>query len=97
MKMSFVPAKLNLTEEQGTFVITVAGAEVVRTKSKKAAASKFAELRSEFEKKFPSREQTQEQKNATMLRAVGDSLVGHNSLGGRKKRSTAGSTRTFGG
>lgn len=97
MKMSFVPANLNLTEEEGAFVITVAGTEVFRTKSKKAAASKFAELRSEFEKRFPIQEQTQEQKNATMLHAVGDSLVGHNSLGGRKKRSTAGSTRTFGG
>lgn len=97
MRMSFIPAKLNLTEEQSEFVITVAGAEVFRTKSKKDAASKFAELRSEFEKKFPAQEPTQQEKNATMLRAVGDSLIGHNSLGGRKKRSTAGSTRTFGG
>lgn len=97
MKMSFVPAKLDLTEEQGAFVITIAGTEVFRSKSKKAASSKFTELRSEFEKGFPVQEQSQEEKNATMLRAVGDSLVGHNSLGGRKKRTTAGSTRTFGG
>lgn len=97
MKMSFVPARLDLTEEGGTFVIKVSGAEVFRTRSRKAAVSKFADFRGEFEKRFPTRELTPEEKKEAMLNAVGDSLIGHNSLGGRKKKSTAGSTRTFGG
>ncbi len=47
--------------------------------------------------RFPARELTADEKAEMLQRAIGDSLVGHNSLGGRKKKTTAGSTRTFGG
>jgi hypothetical protein len=61
------------------------------------AVQKFNELRQEMEKRFPARELTPEEKTEMMQFAIADSLVGHNSLGGRKKKTTAGSTRTFGG
>ena len=37
------------------------------------------------------------EKAETFRRIMEDALVQHNSLGGRKKKTTAGSTRTFGG
>jgi hypothetical protein len=50
-----------------------------------------------METRFPARELTAEEKREILQRSIADSLVGHNSLGGRKKKTTAGSTRTFGG
>ncbi len=59
--------------------------------------SKYNELRSEMELRFPARALTADEKAELLLREIGDSLLGHNSLGGRKKKTTAGGTRTFGG
>jgi hypothetical protein len=43
------------------------------------------------------REPTPEEKAELLQREINESLLGHNSLGGRKKKITAGGTRTFGG
>jgi hypothetical protein len=75
----------------------MAGQEILSTKSQRSALAKFHELRSELESRFPMRELTVEEKAELLKREIGDSLVGHNSLGGRKKKTTAGGTRTFGG
>ena len=98
MKLSFFPGKLFLDSvDDGTLRLTLNGEEVLRTRSKRAAVAKFNALREEMERRFPPHELTQEEKAEAFKRAVADSLVQHNSLGGRKKKTTAGSTRTFGG
>jgi hypothetical protein len=98
MNLSFLPGDLHLSKNQsGMFVVTMAGQEILSTKSQRAALAKFKTLRAELEKKFPMREPTMEEKAEVLRREFKDSLVAHNSLGGRKKKTTAGGTRTFGG
>ncbi|HEV2398081.1 MAG TPA: hypothetical protein VGS27_14135 [Candidatus Sulfotelmatobacter sp.] len=98
MNLSFLPGDLHLTKnEDGFFVVEMAGQQILSTKSQKAALAKFNALRRELEERFPARELTPEERAELLQREIGDSLVGHNSLGGRKKKTTAGGTRTFGG
>jgi hypothetical protein len=98
MKLTFLPGKLFLTKsEEGIYILTVEGQEILRTRSQKSAVSRFNEMRHEMEARFPSRDLTTEERSEILQRAIADSLVGHNSLGGRKKKTIAGSTRTFGG
>ncbi len=98
MKLSFFPGQLFLdSADDGTLRVTLNGEEVLCTRSKRAAVARFNALREEMERRFPPHELTQEEKAEAFKRAVADSLVRHNSLGGRKKKTTAGSTRTFGG
>lgn len=98
MNLSFLPADLHLSKNaDGLFIVTVAGQEILRTKSQRSALSKFNALRTELERKFPTQEPTPEEKAELLHREINDSLLGHNSLGGRKKKTTAGGTRTFGG
>jgi hypothetical protein len=98
MKLSFLPADLHATCDQtGFFVVTLSGGEILRTRSQKAAVSKFNEIRKEMEKRFPVHELSDEEKAKNRRRMLVDALVQHNSLGGRRKKTTAGSTRTFGG
>ncbi len=98
MKLAFVPGALYLTKsDDGFYSIAIEGQEVLRTRSQRAAVLKFTELRQEMEVRFPARELTREERAEMLQKAIGDSLLGHNSLGGRKKKTTAGSTRTFGG
>lgn len=98
MNLSFLPGDLHLrNNDDGTFVVTMAGEQILATKSKRAAIDKFNALRRELEERFPAREPTPEEKTELLKREIGESLVGRNSLGGRKKKTTAGGTRTFGG
>lgn len=98
MNLSFLPADLHLSKNQdGMFVVTMAGQEILCTKSQRSALAKFNSLRAELEKKFPTRQPTAEEKAELLQREINESLLGHNSLGGRKKKTTAGGTRTFGG
>ncbi len=78
-------------------MVTLRREEILSTKSQRAAQAKFNMLRAELEKRFPAREHTSEEKAELLKREINDSLVGHNSLGGRKKKTTASGTRTFGG
>jgi hypothetical protein len=98
MNLLFLPGDLRLSKDaDGRFVVTMAGQEILNTKSQRSAIAKFTALRSELEKKFPSQEPTAEEKADLLRREINDSLLGHNSLGGRKKKTTASGTRTFGG
>jgi len=98
MNLSFVPADLHLRKaENGSYVVTLSGQEILSTRSQRGALTKFNSLRTELEKRFPARELTPEEKAELLQREIKDSLVGHNSLGGRKKKTSAGGTRTFGG
>jgi Lon protease-like protein len=98
MKLSFLPGKLLLQPaDDGSLRITVNGEEIFRTRSQRAAVAKFRALRQEMEQRFPPQELSMEQKAEASKRIMADYLVQHNSLGGRKKKTTARSTRTFGG
>ena len=98
MKFSFLPGDLHLTtDEDSHFTVSIAGQVLLRSRSRKAAVEKYNELRKEMEARFPARELTAAEKAEVFQREIGDSLVGHNSLGGRKKKTTARGTRTFGG
>lgn len=98
MKLAFVPGNLYLDEvEGGYFLVTVRGEEILRTHSRRIAVARFNELRAALEAEFPARELSADQKAQLMTAAISDSLVQHNSLGGRKKSPSASRTRTFGG
>ncbi|MGH9412610.1 MAG: hypothetical protein ACRD0Y_02615 [Terriglobales bacterium] len=98
MKLSFAPGKLYLsTGEDGALHLSLDGEEIFCTRSQKAGISKFNAMRKEMESRFPPSESTPEQKAAAFRAMIGDALVGRNSLGGRKKKTSAGGTRTFGG
>lgn len=98
MKLSFLPGELFLeTGEDGSYRLTLNGQEIFRGRSKKAAIAKFNQIRREMEELFPPHELSPEEKAEVFRRMIGDSLVQHNSLGGRAKKKSAGSTRTFGG
>lgn len=98
MKAAFIPGNLHLSEtEDGFHVVSRNGGEVFRTRSEKAAASQFNKLRKEMEADYPAAPLTQGQKEEIFKQARLDSMIGSNSLGGRKKKTTAGGTRTFGG
>ena len=98
MNLSFLPGDLYLSKaEDGMFIVKLAGQVVLSTKSQRQALSKFNSLRAELETRFPASEPTAEEKAELLREEINNSLVGHNSLGGRKKKGTAGGTRTFGG
>ncbi len=98
MRLSFVPGDLHLGQlEDGSFQVLLAGEQIFQSRSSKLAVNKFNEIRAELERRFPARQLTQEEKLSVLREAIADTLVGHNSLGGRKKRTSASSTRTFGG
>jgi phage replication-related protein YjqB (UPF0714/DUF867 family) len=98
MKLSFIPAELYLdSAPDGSFSVRMKGNEVLRTRSEKAAVGKFNALRAESEQQFPAAEWTEKKAAEALQHEINDSLIGHNSLGGRKKKTTAGGTRTFGG
>jgi len=98
MRLSFLPGDLHLSKNaSGFFVLTMCGRELVSTKSQRTALARFNVLRAELELKFPMRMPTPEEKAELLQREINNSLLGHNSLGGRKKKTTAGGTRTFGG
>jgi len=98
MNLSFLPGDLRLSKgDDGRYIVTMAGQEILNTKSQRSALAKFNAIRAELEKKFPTGQPTAEEKAELLHREINDSLLGHNSLGGRKKKTTAGGTRTFGG
>lgn len=97
MKLSFLPGELYLSEEYGVFVIQVQGTEILRTRSKRMALSKFNELRRSMEQQFPTKEVTPEEKGELLKGVLNEALLADVGRRPPKKRSTAGSTRTFGG
>lgn len=97
MNLSFLPGELQLTKTQnGEYLVTLQGEEILRTRAERKALSKFNELRRELESQFPSRELSSEEKSAALRRLIGDALVKHNGDRHHKKIIKKGSTRTFG-
>jgi len=93
--MSFLPADLHLTEENGVFTITMEGQEIFRSGMSKRAIRKFNDLKKEVQEKYPTHDLSPEEKAEILQRAIGDSLVGHNSLKTEPTKKPARS-RTFG-
>ena len=98
MNLSFLPGDLHLKQDaDGVFVVTMCGQKILVSHLRNVALAKFKTLRADLEKRFPQREPTAEEKAELLHQYINNSLLGHNSLGGRKKKTSAGGTRTFGG
>jgi len=67
LNLSFPPGDLHLSKnEQGFFVLTLAGREILKTKSQRAAFAKYHSLRRGLEKLFPTPEPTAAEKSALL-------------------------------
>lgn len=98
MKASFFPGDLHIEETpDGDNVVRIGDKEVIKTRSQNAAVKQYKKIREQMETQFPATPLTQEQRAEIFRQAVLDSMVGHNSTSGRKKKSTASGSRTFGG
>ena len=76
MNLSFLPGDLYLTQNaDGFFVLTLAGQEILSTKSERYALAKFRSLRTELEQKFPAQEPTAEGKTELLRNEVADSIL----------------------
>jgi hypothetical protein len=97
MKMSFLPGKLELISTEGTFSLLIEGQEIFQTRSRRSAIQKFNEIRSEMESKFPPKGPSPEDAKILLERLMTDVRVDETLRRPPKKRSTARSSRTFGG
>ena len=89
MNLSFLPGDLHLSQNaEGSFVLKLAGQEILNTNSERSALAKFNSLRAELEQKFPMREPTPEEKAELLQREVKESLLQHN-FGSREKETIA--------
>lgn len=98
MKLSFLPGDLHLTKEKdGTYLVTMQGQELLRTRTEKKALTRFNALRREMEAQFPARELTPEEKRAALEKYLMDykSAQVRASTKPPKKDKIRG-TRTFG-
>ncbi len=98
MKLSFLPGDLHLTQDSdGTYLVTMRGGEVLRTKVEKKAITRFNALRRELEALFPARELTPAEKGAALSRSVMDyKLVEVRASTKPPKKDKIRGTRTFG-
>jgi len=98
MKLSFLPGDLHLNQDrEGTYLVTMEGHEVLRTKVEKKALTRFNTLRRELETQYPARELTPEEKRAALERYVMDyKLVQVRASTKPPKKDKIRGTRTFG-
>jgi hypothetical protein len=83
MNLSFLPGDLHLVQnEEGFFIVTLAGQKILSTKSERYALVKFRSLRAELEQRFLAHEPTAEEKAELLQNQVKDSIV---NLGEGKK------------
>jgi hypothetical protein len=97
VKMSFIPGRLELASRDGMFAVSVEGTEVFRSRSQRMAVAKFKELRSGMEQRFPPTAPSAEDSKLFLQRLMTDVAVDETLRRPAKKRSTARSSRTFGG
>ena len=98
MRLSFFPADLHLNKEQdGTYLVTMQGQELLRTRHEKKAIARFNGLRKELETQFPAHELTAEEKRATLQKYLLDYKAAEVRASTKppKKEKISG-TRTFG-
>jgi hypothetical protein len=91
MNLSFLPGDLHLSQNtEGYFVVTMAGHEIISTKSQRAALGKFHALRAELEKQFPTQEPSTKEKAELLRREVQDSILDQVSRGQMKETAASG-------
>lgn len=98
MRLSFLPGDLHLTKERdGSYLVTMQGQEVLRTRVEKKALTRFNAVRNELERQFPARELTAEEKRAALAKYLLDYKAAEvrASTKPTKKEKVRG-TRTFG-
>lgn len=98
MKLSFLPGDLHLNKQQdGTYLVTLQGNEVLRTPTERLALTKFNALRRDLEMQFPVLEWSAEQKRAMLEKYLMDYKAGQVRASTKppKKEKIKG-TRTFG-
>ena len=98
MKLSFLPGDLHLDREQdGTYLVTMQGQELLRTQVEKKALAKFNVLRQELDSQFPARALTPEEKRTELEKYLMDykAIQVRASTKPPKKDKVRG-TRTFG-
>jgi hypothetical protein len=98
MKLSFFPGDLHLSKGQdGTYLVTMQGQELLRTRIEKKALAKFHALRKELETQFPARELTPDEKRAALQKYLLDYKAAEVRASTKppKKEKVTG-TRTFG-
>jgi hypothetical protein len=95
--MSFLPGQLQLCEEAGEFIVSLKGDTVLQTRSQKAAISKFNAIRRAFEEEFPYIPPTAEEKRTLLASVLNDAAIDQTLRRPPRKKSTARSSRTFGG
>jgi len=96
VKLSFLPADLHLSEQDGEFVVSLQGKEIFRSTHSKKAVNKFNELKKELEDKFPQHKPSAEEIAEVLRKSIADSLVGHNSWRPEERNRKTRPTRTFG-
>jgi hypothetical protein len=85
VNLSFLPGDLHLTQnEKGIFILTMAGKEILSTKSEPYAIHKFHSLRIELEHRFPARELTAETKAELLRNEVVGSILRQHRTGEQK-------------
>jgi hypothetical protein len=95
VKLSFLPGELQLSEEHGVLVIQVQGQEILQTRSKRTALSKFNELRRSMELQFPTKEVTSEEKAELLKGILNEALLADVGRRPPRKHSSAGSTHLW--
>ena len=97
MKLSFFPGELRLEKKQnGAYIVTIQGQEVLSTNSEKKAVTEYNKIRKEMEAKFPAHELSKEEKTELLLRYIAKLPRVSPVAKGRKKKYVPGSTNTFG-
>lgn len=98
MKASFLPGDLHLNQQQdGFYLVTMQGVELLRTRIEKKALTKFNALRRELEAQFPTREMTPQEKRAALERYLGDHRAAEVRASTKPpKKDKVRGTRTFG-
>jgi hypothetical protein len=95
--MSFLPGQLELSVQNGEYVVTVRGKVVMRNRSQKAAVNRFNTIRKSMESEFPQRQLSDEEIKAVLASKLNDVAIDETLKRPPRKRSTARSSRTFGG
>jgi hypothetical protein len=98
MNLSFLPGNLHLSKEQdGTYLVTMQGQELLRTRTERKALAKFNALRKELESQFPVRKLGPDEKRVMLEKYLMDykAVQVRASTKPPKKEKVKG-TRTFG-
>jgi hypothetical protein len=97
MNLSFLPGELNLKKTQeGSYLITIQGEEILNTRSEKKALLEFNKIRKEMESKFPAHNLSREEKTRLLMKYIGESQDIPKESKKQGRKYTPGSTNTFG-